>query len=50
MRLRAPAERRGTSHMSAQPARALGALLAVPVPDLQNGEGLPLVLALSSPA
>jgi 3-methylfumaryl-CoA hydratase len=26
-----------------EPAHALGALLAVPVPDLQNGEGLPLL-------
>jgi 3-methylfumaryl-CoA hydratase len=26
-----------------QSAHALGALLAVPVPDLENGEGLPLL-------
>jgi 3-methylfumaryl-CoA hydratase len=27
----------------AQPAQALGALLSVPVPDLENGDGLPLL-------
>jgi 3-methylfumaryl-CoA hydratase len=32
-----------TEMLLAEPARALGALLAVPVPDLARGEGLPLL-------
>ena len=32
-----------TETLPPQPAHALGALLAVPVPDLENGEGLPLL-------
>jgi 3-methylfumaryl-CoA hydratase len=32
-----------TETLLPQPAHALGALLAVPVPDLDNGEGLPLL-------
>jgi 3-methylfumaryl-CoA hydratase len=32
-----------TEMLLPQPAHALGALLAVPVPDLDNGEGLPLL-------
>jgi hypothetical protein len=32
-----------TETLLPEPARALGALLAVPVPDLEHGEGLPLL-------